>query len=79
MQRTGVLRNIAPKPAEKLLQGSDNERKIIQQQPPHNTTNKELPMTPLWATIALCIASGMMGYGFTALIAVFKPTTTHTN
>lgn len=36
-------------------------------------------MIPACATLVLCIASGMIGFGLTALIEVFKPTTTHTN
>lgn len=36
-------------------------------------------LIPFSATLVLCIASGMIGFGLTALIEVFKPTnTTHT-
>jgi hypothetical protein len=36
-------------------------------------------MVPLWATLTLCIASAMIGFGLPALVEVFKPITTQTN
>jgi hypothetical protein len=36
-------------------------------------------MIPASATIVLCIACMMIGYGLDALIDLFKPHTSHTN
>jgi hypothetical protein len=35
-------------------------------------------MVPLWATLTLCIASGIFGFTLPALIEAFKQTTTQT-